>query len=287
MLKFIAPEVWSFDAEWIPDVATGRRVYDLAEAATDDEVLRHMWSAGGATEEAPQPYLKTVLCRVVSVAVVIRKCDEAGTVSLKLHSLPPTDTPGLDERELIDRFLSAIGKAKPQLVGFNSLSADLPILIQRAIVNGVTSPRFCARPGKPWEGVDYFSKASDYSIDLKDELGSWGKGTPSLHEIATASGIPGKIDTSGHDVVQLWREGKIDRIVQYNECDALTTYLLWLRLAHLSGLLGTGAYLDEQAQLESYLTTLVASSAKSHIEAFLARWRQLRSLTSQPPRSAA
>jgi hypothetical protein len=34
------------------------------------EVFEAMWKAGGATEEEPMPYLKTILCRVVSIAAV-------------------------------------------------------------------------------------------------------------------------------------------------------------------------------------------------------------------------
>ena len=33
--------------------------------------------------------------------------------------------------------MNAVGRRKPQLVGYNSAQADLPIIVQRAIVNGL------------------------------------------------------------------------------------------------------------------------------------------------------
>lgn len=276
MLKMIAPVVWAFDAEWVPDPATGRRVYSLDASASDEDVLRHMWAAGGATEEDPMPYLKTVLCRVVSVAAVIRKQESGGKVALRLHSVPADAREELSEKQLLSRFLGGVGDAQPQLVGYNSLSADVPILLQRALVNEVSAPKFCRRPNKPWEGVDYFARGSDYHIDLREEVGGWGKATPSLHEVASACGIPGKLDTTGQDVVTLWRAGNLDAILGYNECDALTTYLLWLRLVHLAGLVTKEGYEAEQMQLRAYLQSLATEKGKPHLAAYVAAWDRLR-----------
>ncbi len=208
MLKLVPQEVWAFDVEWVPDPESGRRVYGLPASLSDDEVRRHMWEKGGATEEDPQPYLKTVLCRVVSIASVIRRQGKDGSVSLKLHSLPMPDALDATEADIIFRFLSALGKAKPQLVGYNSQSSDIIILMQRSLANSLCLPDFCRRPAKPWEGVDYFARGSDYNIDLKEEFGGWGKATPSLHELATVCRIPGKIGTDGQDVVDLWLQGR-------------------------------------------------------------------------------
>jgi len=68
MFKTVKNRVWAFDAEWIPDPVAGRLLYDLPESAPDLDILRHMWREGGATDEDPTPYLKTVVCRIVSVA---------------------------------------------------------------------------------------------------------------------------------------------------------------------------------------------------------------------------
>ena len=70
---------------------------------------------------------------------------------------------------------------------------------------------------------------------------------------ATLSGIPGKLEVSGDSVAQMWLEGKLAEIVEYNEFDAFTTHLLWARIAHFSGLLSTEQYLDEQKLVRELL----------------------------------
>jgi predicted PolB exonuclease-like 3'-5' exonuclease len=273
MIKRVHSEVFAFDAEWVPDPVTGRAVYNLPGEMPDSEVINQMRREGGATPEEPRPYIKTVLCRVVSIAVMIRVKNNRDPLALTLYSLPRPEKMSITEPELLERFLGRLGKSKPQLVGFNSLGADLPIMIQRAVVHGLSVPEFCERPEKPWEGVDYFAKGSDFNIDLKDELGTWGKGTPSLHEIAAASGIPGKIGVSGGDVLELWTAGEIKKIVEYNEWDAITTYLLWLRLAHLAGFVSTEGFEAEQATLEKMLTRMAGEPGGSHLGTYLEQWK--------------
>jgi predicted PolB exonuclease-like 3'-5' exonuclease len=182
----------------------------------------------------------------------------------------------MPEVDLLRRFLTGIGKSKPQLVGFNITEADLPILLQRAAVCGVTASNFCVRPEKPWEGRDYFTRYTDWLLDLRQLYGGRGRSTPSLHELACAARIPGKIDVSGEQMVDLWLKGDISRIVAYNEFDALTTFLLWLRTVRLAGLLSAGEADAEETTLQHYLTTLIANG-RQYLDAYLKKWDALQS----------
>ncbi len=283
MLKSVQPRVWAFDLEWVPDPLAGRLVYGLPDDASDLEVLRTMWERGGATEDDPQPYLKTSLCRVVSVAAVERRERPDGSATVGLTSLPkdPDDTEQVAEAAVVGRFLDALSSHRPQLVGFNSRGSDLPILLQRGLILGLAAPGFCARPDKPWEGIDYFVRGSDWNLDLKDIVGGWGMSTPSLHELAVQSGIPGKMDTDGAAVADLWLADDRARIVRYNEFDALTTYLVWLRLVHLAGLFDDERYEAEQALVEQLLRTEIASGARPHLEQYLDEWARLRGVVAE------
>jgi predicted PolB exonuclease-like 3'-5' exonuclease len=189
-------------------------------------------------------------------------------ISLELVSLPKLGTGLNDERDIVGSFLNNAGRVRPQLVGFNSLSADLPALVQRALVHKVSSPKFCKRPNKPWEGIDYFGKHSDYNIDLKEYAGcfSYGKSTPSLNEMAAACGIPAKGSVSGGDVLELWLAGKHAEIIRYNQRDALTTYLLWLRVALLSGKITPDAFAREET---TFAKTLLVLARENAVNAFL------------------
>jgi predicted PolB exonuclease-like 3'-5' exonuclease len=270
VLKGIAEETWCFDAEWVPDPATGRRTYDLPPELNDERVVEHMWEAGGATPQNPRPYLKTVLCRVLSIAAVQRTIRN-GVVCLAIKVRPQFGEGTVPEAELLDRFFRSVGQRKPQLVGFNSVAADLPILVQRALVNGLMAPEFCSRPNKPWEGVDYFARHSEAHIDLKSMLGGW-RDLPSLHELATACGVPGKVGVDGASLIDMWRAGDIDGIAEYNVCDAATTFLLWLRAAHFCGYIDTAQMAAEETLLRAELQKLGRSGP---VAAFLRKWTEL------------
>ena len=213
---------------------------------------------------------------MVSVAALERRQQPDGSVKLNLMALPhdPHNAEETAEASVVGTFLEALGKTRPQLVGFNSLQSDLKILIQRGLVLGLSAPAFCERPEKPWEGIDYFARGSDWNIDLKEIVGGWGLASPSLHEIAVQSGIPGKMGVDGNDVAPLWLEGKLDRIVRYNECDALTTYLVWLRLAHFAGFFDDGAYVREQELVVDLLQTEIAKGGREHLEEYLEAWNR-------------
>jgi len=277
MFKHVHKKVWVFDAEWVPDPVAGRLLYKLPESMPELEVIKRMWQEGGANEENPTPYLKTVVCRVVSISFVTRYVDAEG-VSIKLHSLPrdSSDTGHIAEADIIGTFLDALGKRKPQLVGFNSSSADLKILVQRGVANGIRASDFCVRPEKPWEGEDYFSDYGEWHVDLLKILGGWGKSNPSLHEMALVSGIPGKMGVDGQQVADLWLKGELDKIVAYNECDALTTYLLWLRVGHFGGHFTTKEYEEEQERVRELLRLEGTKPERSHLRDFLNAWESLR-----------
>jgi len=281
MFKRMADCIWAFDAEWAPDPVAGRLLYALPDTMSDREVMAAMWQQAGATDAEPQPFLKLALCRVVSIAAVMRRVRDGGRVQLELLSLPKAGASDTSEATILSTFLDAIGAHTPQLVGYNSHSADLKIMIQRGIIHGLHMPDFCRRPGKPWEGVDYFARYGEDHLDLQALVSSFGKGTPSLHELAVLSGIPGKLDVSGNNVAQMWLDGDLRKIVAYNETDALTTYLLWLRMAHFAGLVTTAQYGEEQALVRQLITDKATQPNNAHLGAYLEAWDRLQTATGQ------
>jgi len=288
MLKLLADSVFSFDVEWIPDPKSAEILFETPPAEGPGDEARKsfeaLWASGRRSSDAEdsQPYLKTILCRIVSLAGVLREKAPGGGATLKLVSLPanPSDPEKCDEKSLLANFLKSVGRKKPQLVGYNSAQADVPIIVQRSIVNGLPGFGFSDRPDKPWLGVDYFdARNSEYNVDLADAMGQY-RDRPSLHQAATLSGIPGKIDVSGGSVAEMWLQGKLSEIVAYNEFDAFTTHLLWARLAHFSGLLSSDQYAQEQAQVRELLEEEI-SAGKTHLEKFVAEWNRLLAITGQ------
>jgi predicted PolB exonuclease-like 3'-5' exonuclease len=288
MLKKLADSVFSFDVEWIPDPKSAEILHDLPAAPGPGVEAAHsfeaLWASARKEGDAPdsQPYLKTILCRIVSLAGILREQAPGGKPSLKLISLPldPSDPLKSDEKTILTSFMKSVGRRKPQLVGYNSAQSDVPILVQRAIVHGLPGFGFSDRPAKPWEGVDYFdARNSDYNLDLADAMGQF-RDRPTLHQAATLSGIPGKLDVSGASVSQMWLDGKLAEIVEYNECDAFTTHLLWARIAHFSGLLSSEQYQEEQKLVRDLLEYEISQN-RTHLLRFIEEWDRLLSLTGQ------
>ena len=288
MLKKLADSVFSFDVEWIPDPKSAEILHDLPAAPGPGVEAAHsfeaLWASARKEGDAPdsQPYLKTILCRIVSLAGILREQAPGGKPSLKLISLPldPSDSLKSDEKTILTSFMKSVGRRKPQLVGYNSAQSDVPILVQRAIVHGLPGFGFSDRPAKPWEGVDYFdARNSDYNLDLADAMGQF-RDRPTLHQAATLSGIPGKLDVSGASVSQMWLDGKLAEIVEYNECDAFTTHLLWARIAHFSGLLSSEQYQAEQKLIRDLLEYEISQN-RTHLQRFVEEWDRLLSLTGQ------
>jgi hypothetical protein len=263
--------MFAFDAEWVPDPPTGRRVLDLPQEMPDEEVLARMWAYGGATATDPQPYLKTILCRVVSIAAVIRTVKH-GEVQHKLFALPD-GAEALPEDDLLRRFLLALGDKKPQIVGFNSRESDLPILVQRAMVHRLSIPGL-GRSAEKWASGDFFDRYGNQHVDLRELTGAWGKASSTLHELATACGIPGKLGTDGKSVIELWRAGDIPGITRYNQFDALTTFLVWLRAMTLSGHLTPEQMEAEEAQIRALVQQKAVGDPAFSL--YLNGWDRLR-----------
>ena len=148
------------------------------------------------------------------------------------------------------------------------------MLVQMATANSVQAAKFVKRPNKPWEDYDYFdARNSEGHIDLIQILGGIWKSSPSLNEIAAVCGIPGKLGIIGQEVAQLWLEGCLLEIVAYNECDALTTYLIWLRMAFFGGFFNQVQYEKEQESVRNLLSTEGAIPVKEHLLEFLEAWK--------------
>lgn len=268
MIKQFMSKTCAFDAEWVPCAETGRRLLGLPASIPEAEVVEAMWAHYRKEGDWPdvQPFLKLVVSKVVSIAAVFRTV-EKGQITLELLSAglhgPVT------EAVLIRRFLERVAADGRQLWGFNSRSSDVPILVQRAIALGISLPKFANLGNR---NQDYFYRYGDRHMDLLDVVQGFGKSArPSLHELAAACAIPGKLGTAGGDVAQLYLAGDVQAIVDYNEFDALTTHLLMLRVAHTAGHLDQTGYEAEQKAVRRLLADETAKG-KSHLALFAEAW---------------
>lgn len=272
----IHDRVWFYDLEWVPDADAAKILLDVPEDATEEEAFKALWRSAGACDERPRPFLKYLYSRIVSIAFLTRYVFYDGPearIEFKLHSLPslPASKETADEGKLICDFLDALGRRKPQLVGYNSQESDVQVLIQRGIINQISAPMFCKRPENNWDREDYFKRwDNEFHLDLL-KLFSNGPMKPRLDDMAKLCGFPGKIDVDGEQVADLWLAGELNKIVEYNQIDALNTYLIWLRVVYFCGKMNEKQYETEMESFRAFLAD-EAAKGKAHVAQFLEKW---------------
>ena len=250
-----------FDIETIPDIASGRRLYGLTDLNDEDaaKVMFHKRREQTGDSE----FLRQHLQRVIAISAVLRHGD-----SLRVWSL---GEPQSSEPELLQRFFDGIEKFTPTLVSWNGCNFDLPVLHYRALLHGISAPRYweSGDTDKEFKWNNYLSRYHARHTDLMDVLANFNaRAAVPLDELAVILGFPGKLGMHGAQVWDYFRAGKIDEIRAYCETDVLNTYLIYLRWELLRGHLDRAGW---ERETERVRATLRAEK-KAHFEQFLAAW---------------
>ena len=249
-----------FDIETIPDVAFGRRVYDL-QGLSDEQVAKAMFSL--RRQNTGGDFLPHEQQRVVAISCVLRTRD-----TLKVWSLGDLSS---SEAELVERFFDGIERFSPDLVSWNGSGFDLPVLTLRALAAGIQAPRY-------WETGDgdtafrynnYLSRYHWRHTDLMDVLSGYqGRARVSLQNAAYLLGLPGKLGFSGAQVWDAWLAGNLVGIRQYCETDVLNTYLIYLRFEMMRGHFTRERYAEEVERVKA----LLRAGKEPHFAEFLRAW---------------
>ncbi len=250
-----------FDIETIPDVASGRRLHDFEGLSDADagKAMLHM-----RLQQTGSEFLPLHLHRICAISVVMRHGDR-----VKVWSLGEKDA---DEAELVQRFFDGIDKFMPTLVSWNGGGFDLPVLHYRALLHGIQAPRYWDTGGadREFKWNNYLSRFHERHTDLMDVLAGYQpRACAKLDEVATMLGFPGKMGMSGAHVWDAFKAGEIDGIRNYCETDVLNTYLVYLRFQLIRGQLTEQDYASE---LELLRETLRQEN-RAHFSEFLEHWQ--------------
>ncbi len=253
--------VLTFDIETIPDIASGRRLYELADL-NDADVARIMFHKR-REETGDSEFLRHHLHRVVAISVVLRHADQ-----VRVWSIGEEQS---DEAEILRRFFDGIERYTPTLVTWNGSGFDLPVLHYRALLHGVSAPRYwdTGDLDRDFKWNNYLSRYHARHTDLMDVLSAYqGRASAPLDEVARMLGLPGKLGLDGSQVWDAYRAGRLAEIRAYCETDVLNTWLLYLRLELIRGHLDEARYGQEQELLRAHLR----AEGKPHLRAFLDAW---------------
>lgn len=253
-----------FDIETIPDVETGRKIYDLgaSDKLSDADVARVMFSKR-REQTGESEFLRLHFHKICAISVLLRQGD-----SVKVWSIGELES---DEADIIKRFYDGIEKYTPTLVSWNGGGFDLPVLHYRALKHGVAAPRYwdTGNDDSSFKWNNYLSRFHSRHTDLMDVLAGYQvRANAPLDEIAVMLGFPGKMGVSGADVWDEFQAGNLQGIRNYCETDVLNTYLVYLRFELIRGNLTKEAWDKEQEKLRKNLQ----DEDKEHLNEFLRAW---------------
>lgn len=254
--------VFVFDIETIPDVVSGRKLYEL-EGLTDQEVVEAMQTIRRQETNGTSDFIRHYLQQVVCISGVLRHRDQ-----FKVWSLGEA---GSNEAEIIERFYSGLEKLTPTLVSWNGAGFDLPVLHYRAMLHGIAASRYWdnGENDKEFKWNNYLSRYHTRHLDLMDVLSGYqARCVAPLDDIAVMLGFPGKMGMSGAKVWEAYSQGKIEEIRNYCETDVLNTYLVYLRFELMRGKLTEQQYQQECDIVKRNLR----DSDKPHLIEFLEAW---------------
>lgn len=251
-----------FDIETIPDVPGLRRLYNAGPEISDHDVaemamLLRRQQTGGSD------FLPLHLQRVVTISCALREGERFRVFSLS--------EPDLDEARIIQRFFDGIERYTPQLVSWNGGGFDLPVLHYRAMLHGVTAPRYwdLGDDDRNFKWNNYISRYHTRHLDLMDLLALYQpRAYVPLDEFAKLLGFPGKLGMDGGQVWATYQRGEIAAIRDYCETDVVNTYLVFLRSQRMRGVITAQQHEAEIALVRSTL----AENPATHWQEFLAAW---------------
>ncbi len=256
--------VFAFDIETIPDVDGGRRLLDLPDTLSDAEVAEALFAqrrqATGGSD-----FLRLHLHRIAVISVALRTGER-----FRVWSLGDPDN---DEAEILRRFFEGIERFTPTLVSWNGSGFDLPVIHYRAMLHGVSAPRYweTGASEQSFRWNNYLNRFHDRHTDLMDVLAGYQpRANAPLDEISTLCGYPGKMGMSGGQVWETILAGDFDRVRDYCETDVLNTYLVFLRFQLIRGHLDAAGYARECALVRDTL----AEDDRDHFRRFLDAWKR-------------
>ncbi len=253
-----------FDIETIPDSKAICKLKGIdANQLTEDEQFDLARLHRRA--EAGNDFMRHHLHRIVAISACVYINGK-----YKVASLAEKDD---DEKTIIERFFRLIDNYKPVIVSWNGNGFDLPVLHYRSLFHKISAPTYWDvghfDSNNKWS--NYLSRFQWQHIDLMDVISGYQARTVApLNDIAKLCGFPGKLETDGSAVLELYQANKIDAIRDYCETDVLNTYLVYLRFELMRGLLLPHQYDELILTLKQYLQ----EQNKIHFNEFLTAWQK-------------
>lgn len=234
-----------FDIESVPDGRLIKMVRHPGEDISEEEAVAAFQKELLANSGGMSEFIPVTFQYPVSICVAKVRGD------FSLVEVVSLDAPQHRAREMVRLFWHGTEKlyGEAALVSFNGRGFDIPLLELMAFRYGLTVKRHMR---------DKFGTRFRFGtrhIDLHDWLSNYNavRMNGGLNLLAKALGKPGKTETSGDQVHEMHRQGKLKEINDYCIQDVLDTYFVFLRTRVLLGELGLEAEQEIVQKTRDYL----------------------------------
>jgi predicted PolB exonuclease-like 3'-5' exonuclease len=251
-----------FDIESVPDgVLLARTKYRDENLAPEAAIAR---AQAEARETSPtgSDFLP------VSFQVPVALCVARVATDFRLLALQCLDDQNGRPEEITKGFWKGLAHYKrARLVSFNGRGFDVPLMEMAAFRYGVAAPLHFAG-GKGGARNRY----GEQHLDLYDFITNFGacRMAGGLNLLAKLLGKPGKWDTTGDQVYELYRQNQLPTINAYCSYDVLDTYFVFLRTRVLTGEL---PFDREQEIVQETKAWLIQETARQpHLQRYLDNW---------------
>ena len=180
-----------FDIETVPDVEGLRTLLGLGGQTSDADVAERAFAARREKTNGSD-FLQHHLHRVAAISCAFRDAE-----GFRVRSLGTLED---GEPKLVQDFFRIVDRYTPQLVSWNGGGFDLPVLNYRALVNGVSAPRYWEQgdEDREFKWNNYQSRYHARHLDLMDHLAMYtGRANAPLDDVAKLCGFPGKLGVDG------------------------------------------------------------------------------------------
>ena len=169
----------------------------------------------------------------------------------------------------------------PTLVTFNGKGFDLPVMEHMAFRYGIPIPGWMKYETYSGGRISLGGSASAnprnrYNtvshIDVMEILSNFRSYTGGMNLAAKGIGCPGKMETNGQEVQEMFDQKRFAEIHDYCHCDVLDTYFLFLRIMTLSGCI------DNESSLVDLARRRIKQEAAHHpiYNTYLEAWSRSR-----------
>ncbi len=252
-----------FDTESVVDGALLSRVLYSGEGLDPQAAIGRYREEQGASRPGENVFIPVTFHVPVAVAAAKVGAD------LRIRDVVCLDAPRFDPRHMVSLFWRGVeAYSKAALVDFNGRGFDLPLMTLSAFRFGVSCQTYFGDGDRFGFRYRFTSK----HIDLMEWLTEYGayrmKG--GLDLLAKMLGKPGKMDTKGSQVDELYAQGELQRISDYCLHDVLDTYFVFLRTRVMGGEISIDQEQEIVADTKNWLarTSETIPALEKYVECF-------------------